>query len=388
MSTARSNRYQEGSIDRVRRAKGPDVWVYRWRETQQDGTRLQRKRTIGTVKQFPKKDDVKREVENLRSEINSKAALIGKTTIADAWGHFQTEELYNPNVDRSPTTIESYLSWFKTHILPEWKNVLLDDVRAVAVERWLGELNLANGSKAKIRNHMSSLFAHCIRHELYTKTNPIQSVRQSSKRQRIPAILAIEEIRAILSRVEQPAIKVMVAVAATTAMRRSEVRGLKWSDCDFDDLWFSLKRGVVRKCHTKLKTEASRKGAPMSPELAELLKEWRTQTPYPTDDDWVFASPFTQGERPYWPESALEDHVRPAAVKAGITKHIGWHTFRHSMGSALGQAGEDIKVVQELLRHANSRITQDVYQQADHSAKRSALSRFSGLFVVPLAKSA
>lgn len=81
-------------------------------------------------------------------------------------------------------------------------------------------------------------------------------------------------------------------------------------------------------------------------------------------------------------------HVHPAADSAKIAKHIGWHTFRHSIGSYLGQVGENVKVVQELLRHASSRIMQDCYQQADQDAKRSALSRFSGIFVVPPAKSA
>jgi len=52
------------------------------------------------------------------------------------------------------------------------------------------------------------------------------------------------------------------------------------------------------------------------------------------------------------------------------------------------QAGEDVKVVQEIMRHASSRITQDVYQQADQKAKREALKRFSGLFAMPDKKSA
>lgn len=44
------NRYQEGPLDRVNRAKSPDVWVYRWRELSPDGKkRVQRKRVIGTV---------------------------------------------------------------------------------------------------------------------------------------------------------------------------------------------------------------------------------------------------------------------------------------------------------------------------------------------------
>jgi len=72
MSTTRNKRYQEGSINRIKRAKGPDVWVYRLRELQEDGRRVQRKATIGDAERYPNKSDVKREVENLRAEINAR----------------------------------------------------------------------------------------------------------------------------------------------------------------------------------------------------------------------------------------------------------------------------------------------------------------------------
>ena len=45
-------------------------------------------------------------------------------------------------------------------------------------------------------------------------------------------------------------------------------------------------------------------------------------------------------------------------------------------------------MVQEILRHASSRITQDIYQQAGQNAKRKALTHFTGLFVVPETKTA
>jgi integrase len=121
----------------------------------------------------------------------------------------------------------------------------------------------------------------------------------------------------------------------------------------------------------------------MAPELAEVLLQWRRETPYPMQGDWVFASPFTQGIGPYWPESALADHIRPAAKKAGITKNIGWHTFRHSFASLMGERGEGVKTVQELLRHASSRVTQDIYQQGNAAAKRTALTHMAGMFAVP-----
>ena len=57
-----------------------------------------------------------------------------------------------------------------------------------------------------------------------------------------------------------------------------------------------------------------------------------------------------------------------------LTKRVGWRTFRHTYSTLL-RNGEDIKVVQELLRHANSRITMDVYTQALSPAKREAQGR-------------
>jgi integrase len=46
----------------------------------------------------------------------------------------------------------------------------------------------------------------------------------------------------------------------------------------------------------------------------------------------------------------------------------------------MGQGGEGVKTVQELLRHATSKITTDAYQQGDETAKRTALGRVSAIF--------
>jgi integrase len=118
----------------------------------------------------------------------------------------------------------------------------------------------------------------------------------------------------------------------------------------------------------------------MLPELAIVLAEWRHQTPYNQPEDWIFASPYTNGKRPYWAESALNNHVLPAVQKAGITKNVGWHTFRRSFACAMGDREEDIKVVQELMRHSSSRLTLDVYQQGAEAKKRLALTHSASLF--------
>jgi len=115
--------------------------------------------------------------------------------------------------------------------------------------------------------------------------------------------------------------------------------------------------------------------------MAEDLLRWRRQSVYASDDDYVFASETMKGKQPYRPDNLIKQHIRPVAKANGIHKNIGWHTFRHSFGTLLKANGEDVKTVQELLRHANSRITLDVYTQAVNSNKRAAQSKVVRMMV-------
>jgi len=271
------------------------------------------------------------------------------------------------------STKAAYKCYLKNWILPRWRNYLLAEVKSVAVEEWLGDLLMTAGTKAKLRNIMSAIFSHAMRHE-WTEKNPLSLVRQSAKREVIPSVLDLAEISALLAELRHP-YRQMVLLAAATGLRASELLGLKWRDINFDSLEIALNRGVVHQVIGDLKTEASRKPLPLDPHLAQSLLAWRRSSPFNQEQDWVFASPEKQGKQPYWPENLLRRHIRPAAKRCGINKAIGWHTFRHSYATHLKANGEDVKVVQESLRHANSRITLDTYTQALTPAKREAQTR-------------
>lgn len=72
--------------------------------------------------------------------------------------------------------------------------------------------------------------------------------------------------------------------------------------------------------------------------------------------------------------------IRAAAVKAGIRKRIGWHTFRHSFSTLLVGNGENVKVVQELMRQASARCALEIYSQARAMEKRGRMSGLSKCF--------
>ena len=60
----------------------------------------------------------------------------------------------------------------------------------------------------------------------------------------------------------------------------------------------------------------------------------------------------------------MRDYIQPAARRVGINKKVSWHTFRHTFSTLLKGNGEDVKVVQELLRHSTAKMTLDTYTQA------------------------
>ena len=367
-------RYQQGSLIREERKVGPDVWIFRWREQTPAG-RIKRKVVVGTIERYRSKASAQKAADTLRVDINKEAWM--PSTVEQLVAHYTERELPS----KAHTTRAVYGSYIRTWVLPHWGPRSVSDVKTVAVEEWLKGLPLANGSKAKVRNVMHALFNHAMRHE-WAERNPITLVRQSAKRQRTPDILDVNETKALLSELEDP-FWTMVFLAATTGLRVSELLGLKWQDISFNTLEIHLSRAIVDGVIGDMKTEASRKPLALDSALAEVLVEWRGRTPYARDEDWVFASPEKLGQQPYWPDSALRRAVRPAGARAGIVKHIGWHTFRHSFATLLKANGEDVKVVQESLRHANSRITLDVYTQGLMPTKRRAQGRVVKSLLAP-----
>ena len=113
----------------------------------------------------------------------------------------------------------------------------------------------------------------------------------------------------------------------------------------------------------------------MSLDVAADLWLWKEKTDYATPDDWLFASPRFKGKSSRRPDVVLTKVIQAGALRAGIKKRIGWHTFRHTYSTTLIANGENVKVVQELMRHAHSRCTVEVYTQARIPAKREAQQR-------------
>ena len=216
---------------------------------------------------------------------------------------------------------------------------------------------------------MHTLFQAAIRWEILER-NPVDLVRQSRKTLKTPRTLTPAEFRALLAQLVEP-YKTMVLTVVCLGLRVSELLGLQWADIDFENLTVKIQRSVVEGEVNETKTEASQSTLPLDPDLAEILISHRFNSSLKANSDYVFAGASGKAR---WPDSMLTDHLKPAAVKAGIGK-IGWHTFRHTYSTMLHALGTKPAVQKELVRHADIRTTLNIYTQAISAEKREAASR-------------
>jgi integrase len=166
----------------------------------------------------------------------------------------------------------------------------------------------------------------------------------------------------------------MCVIACCLGLRVSEILGLQLGDIDWDNLEIKIERAVVLGVIGRVKTKKSKSRMPLDPDLANLLLNYKLSTkPDGTPSDWLFDNPETG--RPWRPSHIQQKYIRPAGVAIGAGDGIGWHTFRHTFSTLLRANGADIKVQQELLRHADIRTTLDIYTQAVTEQKREAASK-------------
>jgi integrase len=376
-------RIQRGGVNLDVSSSGKQIWVFRWRETRPDGRRAPRKRVIGTLEEYPTKKAAENAARGFRLDlVDQGSAALVQITMNELVDHFSEHEQVDKGEEgRAYSTRDRCESVLNCWILPRWGKTAIDQIRTVAVEDWLGSIPRAKGTRSKIRNTMSALYNHAIRWE-FTDKNPItgpvrgSGVRQSAKRERIPDLLEVEEFQLLQAelRIRE---RILVWLDMTLGLRRGELAGLRWEDIHFEELTVMAQRSVVDQVVGKVKTEASKRPIPIDPFIAEDLLLWYRTTKYNRPEDYVFATDAARagkkrGKQPVWLSKVMSYRIQPVAKRLGIAKRIGWHTFRRTYTTLLHANGEDVKVVQELLRHGSARITMDVYAQAVTPAKRKA----------------
>ena len=369
-------RYQYGSLRLRKRERGPDVWEFRYYETDSQGKRKRQSVILGDRNLYVTETQARKATQALLLRLNEESprAEVGVASFGALLDRYVEKEL-----SERYSTRKSHLSNIRVHIRPRWGEYPVDKMKPMAMEQWLRDLPLAPKSKTHVRGIMHLVFKCAERWGIIELgKNPVSLVRvkNASKRLKRPRVLDVAEFFELLKHLDDPC-RTMVLVAQCLGLRVSEILGLQWDDFNFEDRSVLVQRSVVGGRVDDVKTEYSKDDVPLDARLAEALLHWRSASIFPRDADWVFANPVTG--RPYHQESLRKRQLQRAARLAGLGEDIGWHTFRHTYRSWLDETGAPMKVQQELMRHASIQTTMNVYGRAMTETKRRANSQVVGL---------
>ena len=158
----RRARHQNGSLQRVKRKSGDVVWVFRWYETQIDGSKKYRKAVVGTVDDYKTEAEAQNAVDALRLTINEQTPRqqlreISFETLVEHYRQHEMPDIYYKDKQlpgefaedenrKSYATQDTYQGYLKKWILPRWKSYRLPDIKAGA-SRAVAEVACAGAGK-------------------------------------------------------------------------------------------------------------------------------------------------------------------------------------------------------------------------------------------------
>ena len=377
MAGKRRASYQQGTIARVKRKKGPDVWVFRYLRYSLDGKRSYAAERIATAAECPTMAEAAKLAAKLRERVNERRIC---ATFA---GLCQTYR--DDGMTIRQNTSQSYVS-ILNRFEDKWGKQKLDWMasRPQEIENWLRALSSVprKGRETKLLSAKTLSNYKALLHRMFEcamkwgylpmDRNPIDFVelrglppaRKRKKKQPTPTIEQYADLIADPKLSEH--VKVMVQIATMTGMRASEFLGLRRDeDLDFEGGVIRIQRSVVGKFEDGTKSEESEAEYPMHEDLAGILRAFMKSNP--PVNGWLFGNAVTG--RPFWRGSLQRDHLVPAGKRLGIP-NLGWHGFRHAYRALQAELELPLEVQQHLMRHTRITTTMEYGKNSPYRKRK------------------
>ncbi|NDE03509.1 MAG: site-specific tyrosine recombinase XerD [Flavobacteriia bacterium] len=230
----------------------------------------------------------------------------------------------------------------------------------------LYDLGLSARSQARIISGIKQFFRYLIL-ERYIQTDPSELLEQPKLGRKLPEVLEIEEIDALLAAIdlsspEGPRNHAMLETLYSCGLRVSELIGLRFSDLYFDE-------GFIRVIGKGNKERL----VPVSDRVIEEVNSYQAESRMNLaiqkgQEHFVFLN--RRGAA--LSRVMIFTIIQQLAQKIGLDKQISPHTFRHSFATHLIEGGANLRAVQEMLGH-ESITTTEIYTHLDQRFLRKAI---------------
>jgi integrase/recombinase XerD len=239
--------------------------------------------------------------------------------------------------------------------------------------KWITELGISVKSQARIISGMRSFYKYCIIENI-VKKDPTVLLEAPKLQRKLPDVLSFEEIESIiaqidLSKPEGGRNKAILETLYSCGLRVTELINLRLS-CLYLDVNFIRVIGKGDK----------ERLVPIGDSAIKFItiykNEIRVHIPVTRGSEDIL---FLNRRGSKLSRVMIFLMLKDLAKKAGITKNISPHTFRHSFATHLVEGGADLRAVQEMLGH-ESITTTEIYTHIDREYLRETLHQFHPAF--------
>ena len=169
----------------------------------------------------------------------------------------------------------------------------------------------------------------------------VYMIDRPREEQFLPEVLSTEEITAILNATENLKHKAILMTIYSAGLRIGEAINLKIKDIDSQRMQIRVEQGKGKKDRYTL----------LGNKTLEILRKYVAEY---KPKEWLFEG--AKGEQ--YSTRSIGHILKDAVEKTNIKKRITVHTLRHSFATHLLEAGTDLRYIQNLLGHANSKTTE------------------------------
>ena len=278
------------------------------------------------------------------------------------------KSLSNNSIEAYLSDIEKLTSFLQTQEIKKTPpEIDLKDLQQFV--RWIAELGMTQSSQARIISGLRTFYKYCLLEDI-NSTDPTTLLEAPKLKRTLPDILSFDEIEAILGQIDLSTAegtrnKAIVETMYSCGLRVSEVVNLKISQLYLDV-------GFIRVIGKGNKERLVPIGSSAIKYISIYKKTVRTHQPVQNgEEDILFLN--RRGKR--LTRVMIFLIIKDLVKKAGITKTISPHSFRHSFATHLVEGGADLRAVQEMLGH-ESITTTEIYTHLDREFLRKTLQQF------------
>ena len=258
-----------------------------------------------------------------------------------------------------------YLDIMELQVCPE----KVESSHLTAFIAYIAEIGLSEKSQARIISSLKSFFRYLIIEDLVVK-NPAELLEAPRIGRKIPEVLSVKEIEAIISSIDVSnqlghRNRAIIEVMYGCGLRVSELTNLKISSIFFNE-------DFVRVIGKGDKQRLVPLGGKAKNEIYNYLHSFRNHIePQKGHSDYLFLN--RRGKM--LTRVMIFTIVKESCKAAGIEKNVSPHTFRHSFATHLIEGGADLRAVQEMLGH-ESITTTEIYTHIDREYLRETIIQY------------